>query len=199
MEADLNKEDGWNEAVKGCEYVFHVASPFPSENPKHENDVIEPAVKGTTFVTEAAVKNKVRRIVVTSSCQTIMFASGHKKAADEEDWSDITHAPAYMKSKVLAEKKYWELYHQQDLTGPHTEFVSVLPSLVLGPGLVNHGGTTEKIIEEILKGGFPGYPASTSIDFVDVRDISQGEIKAMFTKDAAGQRIALSGPHVEFG
>ena len=29
VELDLVKDDGWNEAAKGCKYIFHIASPFP--------------------------------------------------------------------------------------------------------------------------------------------------------------------------
>lgn len=77
--------------------------------------------------------------------------------------------------------------------------VTVLPALVLGPGLTVHKNLSEGIVMEILKGGFPGYPLEkTFVDFVDVRDVAEGMIKAMFTKEAEGQRIALSGHSVEF-
>jgi len=35
--ADLENDAGWPEAVAGCDYVLHVASPFPSNVPKHED------------------------------------------------------------------------------------------------------------------------------------------------------------------
>ena len=38
--ADLNQDAGWAEAVAGCDYVQHVASPFPLAQPKDENDLI---------------------------------------------------------------------------------------------------------------------------------------------------------------
>lgn len=47
VEADLEKDDGWAEAVKGCTYVLHMASPFPLAEPAHEDEVIRPAVDGT--------------------------------------------------------------------------------------------------------------------------------------------------------
>ena len=40
---DLNSPDNWQEAMKGCTAVLHVASPFPMELPKHEDDLIIPA------------------------------------------------------------------------------------------------------------------------------------------------------------
>ena len=43
--ADLEKDEGWAEAVAGCDYVQHVASPFPIAQPKDENELIRPAAK----------------------------------------------------------------------------------------------------------------------------------------------------------
>ena len=59
-------------AVKGVTYVIHVASPFPSSQPKDENEVIQPAVEGTQSVLKACVATKtVKRIVLTSSCVAV--------------------------------------------------------------------------------------------------------------------------------
>ena len=41
--ADLEKDAGWPEAVAGCDYVLHVASPFPQAIPKNEDELIVPA------------------------------------------------------------------------------------------------------------------------------------------------------------
>ncbi|HKJ26859.1 MAG TPA: NAD-dependent epimerase/dehydratase family protein [Anaerolineales bacterium] len=47
VEADLMLDAGWDEAVQGCTYVLHVASPFPGTIPDDENELIRPAVEGT--------------------------------------------------------------------------------------------------------------------------------------------------------
>ena len=52
--ADLEKDAGWPEAAKGCEYVLHVASPFPQTVPKDENELIVPAREGALRVLRAA-------------------------------------------------------------------------------------------------------------------------------------------------
>src|SRR5215475_883621 len=44
--ADLEKDAGWPEAVAGCDYVLHVASPFPAGTPKNEDELIVPAREG---------------------------------------------------------------------------------------------------------------------------------------------------------
>src|SRR5579864_4985497 len=38
--ADLESDQGWPQAVAGCDYVHHVASPFPPAAPKDEDELI---------------------------------------------------------------------------------------------------------------------------------------------------------------
>ena len=59
--ADLMLDAGWKEAVEGCAYVLHVASPFPPYRPKHEDELIVPAREGTLRVLRAARDAGVRR------------------------------------------------------------------------------------------------------------------------------------------
>src|SRR5262245_31449666 len=71
--ADLERDEGWAEALAGCEYVMHVASPMPLGEPKDENEVIVPARDGVLRVLRAARDAKVRRVVLTSSCGAIYY------------------------------------------------------------------------------------------------------------------------------
>jgi dihydroflavonol-4-reductase len=193
VEADLVDEKCWDKITEGCEFVFHVASPIPPYIPKHEDEIIIPAVNGTKFVTQSAIRNKVKRLVFTSSCLALIFGN-EEKILNEDDWADPTKCAHYPKSKILAEKVLWELYHAQDLKSAHTDIVSVLPALVLGPGLTVHGNSSETMISEILNGNNPGYPdVGVNFSIVDVRDAAIGHIKAMFEPASAGQRIALAG------
>ena len=109
FQADLLSDDNWADAMADCEYVMHVASPYPLNQPKDENVLIKPAVEGTERVVSLAIKNNVKKIVLTSS--VVAVSVGHtKKQYSEEDWS-LADKPiaAYAKSKTLAEKKAWEL------------------------------------------------------------------------------------------
>ena len=54
VEADLTKEKSMVNAIEGCTYVIHTASPVPLENFKDENVVIGPAVNGTLAVMKGA-------------------------------------------------------------------------------------------------------------------------------------------------
>jgi nucleoside-diphosphate-sugar epimerase len=74
--ADLENDAGWAEAVAGCEYVLHVASPFPANVPKHEDELIVPAREGALRVLRAARAAAVKRVVLTSSFAAIGY--GHK-------------------------------------------------------------------------------------------------------------------------
>src|SRR3569833_3186543 len=52
--AELMSDAGWPAAVSGCEYVLHIASPFPSLVPIDENELIVPAREGTLRVLKAS-------------------------------------------------------------------------------------------------------------------------------------------------
>ena len=45
-EASLTDASSWDAAVHGCQHVIHVASPVAAQNPKHEDDMVRPAVDG---------------------------------------------------------------------------------------------------------------------------------------------------------
>src|SRR6185436_15884514 len=64
--ADLTKDEGWEQAVVGCDFVLHLASPFPTEEPKDENELIIPAREGALRVLRAAQKAGVKRVVLVS-------------------------------------------------------------------------------------------------------------------------------------
>lgn len=106
----LDKER-WVQATEGIDYVLHIASPIPPGIPKDENEIIKPAVEGTVNVLEAALKNKVKKVVVTSSCLAI-FLGNEDKLNTEEDWSDVAKSAHYPKSKILAERAAWDFYEK---------------------------------------------------------------------------------------
>ena len=72
VKLDLLGDDGWDNAVKDCEYVLHVASPFSVREPNNEDEYIKPACEGTIRALKFAQKAKVKRIVLTSSTVTMM-------------------------------------------------------------------------------------------------------------------------------
>jgi nucleoside-diphosphate-sugar epimerase len=105
--ADLMSDAGWPEAVAGCDFVLHVASPFPPGVPKHEDDLIIPAREGVLRVLRAAREAGVKRVVQTSSFAAIGYGQAPTdRPFSEAQWTDPAggDVSAYVKSKTLAER-----------------------------------------------------------------------------------------------
>jgi nucleoside-diphosphate-sugar epimerase len=192
--ADLDDDAGWADAVAGCTYVLHVASPFPDGAPDHEDDLIRPAVQGTLRVLRACAADRtVRRVVLTSSIAAIV--AGHDKrdrtVRTEDDWSVVEKSPAYQKSKTLAERAAWDYVR----THGDFELVALNPGMVLGPLQRASAGTSVQPIRQLLA---RKVPASPRVGFatVDVRDLAVAHRLALESPEAAGRRYILAGEHV---
>ena len=196
VEADLEQADGWAEAVKGCPYVLHVASPFPSKIPRDENTVIQPAVNGTLNVLRACAEaGCVRRVVLTSSIAAVssgMNGNGNpEQVYSEKDWSAEESCPPYEKSKLRAEKAAWNFVNGLE-ESKRFEFAVVNPGAVIGPLLTTTGGDTsiQSIMQLFTKStGIPHVNWPT----VDVRDVAAAHIAAMEKAEAVGNRCVLVG------
>ncbi len=133
--ADLTSDAGWGEAVSGCDFVLHVASPFPLGAPKHEDDLIVPAREGALRVLAAARDAQVKRVVMTSSFAAIGYGGPiPDRPFTEEDWTDPDgeDVGAYPKSKTLAERAAWDFVAAE---GRGLELSVVNPVGVFGPVL----------------------------------------------------------------
>jgi len=197
VEADLSADRGWNEAVAGCMYVQHVASPFPPEVPKDENELIRPAVDGALRVLRAcAASGTVRRVVMTSSVAAVAYGhdAGHGKVLTEEDWSDPARCDPYPKSKTLAERAAWD-FVQKLPEQQRFELAVINPGFVMGPLLNADQGTSGELIRKLMVRDMPACP---EIGFapVDVRDIAIAHRLAMELPHAAGNRYICAGDHI---
>jgi dihydroflavonol-4-reductase len=188
--ADLSRDDGWAAAVEGCDYVMHVASPFPNETPKSDDELVRPAVDGTLRVLRAAADAKVKRVVLTSSIAAV--SSGHRDGAvrTEADWSIVDRGPAYPKSKTLAERAAWDFARESGV-----DLVAVNPGMVLGPLRGATVGTSVKVVHRLLTRDVPASP-KMGFALVDVRDVATAHRLALRTPAAAGNRYILAGEHV---
>jgi nucleoside-diphosphate-sugar epimerase len=199
FEADLEKDAGWSEAVAGCDYVLHVASPFPPHVPKHENELIVPARDGALRVLKAAREAGVKRVVLTSSFAAIGY--GHKPRAapfNETDWTDPSgkDVTAYVKSKTLAEQAAWDFIAKE---GGGLELSVVNPVVVFGPVLGPDYSTSVVLIQRLLSGTVPGSP-NLSFGVVDVRDIADLHLRAMLQPAAKGERfLGVAGDFMLIG
>jgi nucleoside-diphosphate-sugar epimerase len=189
FEADLMDDRGWDEAMQGCTYVLHIASPFPGTIPDDENELIRPAVEGTRRVFEAAVRAGVKRVVQTSSVAAV--ASAHpdqNRTFTEADWSLLGgDIEPYPKSKTMAEQAAWEFINGLPEERP-MELTVINPGYILGPVLDDRSRTSTLLLETLLKGSMPGI-ARLYYNIVDVRDVAAAHIAAMTTPEAAGKRF----------
>jgi nucleoside-diphosphate-sugar epimerase len=192
IEADLTKDDNWDEAVKGCKYVLHVASPILSQLPKDENEIIRPAVDGTLRVLKAARNAGVKRVVLTSNFGAVGYS--HKDpdtVITEEEWTDPKQKmTSYNRSKVLAEKAAWDF---MDTEGGDLELTVINPVFILGPSLGPDLPASFDVLKHLLDGSMKAAP-NIPFSVIDVRDVANLHIKAMTNPQAKGQRfIALAG------
>jgi dihydroflavonol-4-reductase len=196
---DLLKDDGWQNATAGCDYVLHVASPFPLELPKNEDDIIIPAVEGTLRVLRAASSSGVKRLVLTSSIVAIMNGhTNYEKVYDENDWSNLEgKMTPYPKSKTLAEKAAWDFVDQRASSNP-IEMSVINPGFVMGPLLDGRSlGTSAETVRKILAGEYPGI-GRIMFSIVDVRDVAAAHIAAMTNPNAAGKRYICAVDSIWF-
>ena len=187
--ADLTRDEGWDAAAAGCDYVLHVASPLGADAPNDPNALIVPAREGSLRVLRAATKAAVKRVVMTSSVAACS-PSPHSPDNDDNDetvWTDPDekNLHVYRQSKVLAERAAWEF-----ITGSSsaTTLTTILPSAVLGPVLTMENLGSVQVVERLLTGKMPGNPR-LGFNIVDVRDVADAHIRAMTSPQAAGQRF----------
>lgn len=194
VEASLDSDQGWSQAVAGCDCVLHIASPVPVTPPKHDEELIGPARNGALRVLKAAKASDVKRVVMTSSVAAISYGwnDAPPVAFTEEHWSNLDKAKgniAYARSKTLAEKAAWEFVNSPE--GEGLDLATINPAVVLGPVLDPDVSASLQVISQLMSGKIPALPR-LSFTIVDVRDVAEAHILAMTTPEAAGKRFILA-------
>jgi nucleoside-diphosphate-sugar epimerase len=190
--ADLTNDAGWREAVAGCEYVLHVASPLPQTVPKNEDELIVPAREGTLRVLRASRDAGVKRVVLTSSFAAIGYGQKQRNTPfNETDWTDPNGDDVlpYTKSKVLAERAAWDFIAKE---GGSLELSVINPVGVFGPVLGPDYSASILIVQRLMDGAMPGAPRFY-FGVVDVRDAADLHIRAMTHPAAKGERFLAVG------
>lgn len=187
LAADLSSDDGWAEAARGCDYVMHVASPFPPVQPQDPDELIVPAREGTLRVLRAALDAGAERVVVTSSVAAVGGSTSHSPVPlTEGSWTDADNPKLtpYTRSKTIAERAAWDFVRER---GEETRLAVVNPGAILGPLLSDDRSFSLELIERLLK-GMPGTPR-LGYSIVDVRDVADLQLRAMTTPEAGGERF----------
>ena len=192
-ELDLLKDDGWDDAIKGCEFLMHVASPFINIEPKDENEYIRPAVDGTIRALNAAKSAGIKRVVLTSSMVSMLENADKSINVDAESWTNVKakNVSAYSKSKTLAERAAWEFISGQTDDKP-MELCVVNPGPVFGPTLSGDlSGASMGMFKQMMVGKMPMMPQA-SINMSDVRDIAKIHVLALENEKADGKRFIVT-------
>ena len=192
--ADLNADKGWPEAVAGCDYVLHVASPFPARAPKDENELIRPSRDGALRVLKAARDAGVRRVALTSSFAAIGYGAKNRKAAfTESDWTDPDDPTVqpYQRSKTIAERAAWDFMARE---GGTLELAVINPVGILGPVLGADYSTSIHLVKRMIDGATPDCP-DLWFGIVDARDVADLHIRAMTDPAARGERFLATAGH----
>lgn len=191
--ADLTDDAGWKEAARSCDFVLHVASPFPAGIPKHEDELTVPAREGALRVLRAARDAGVRRVVLTSSFAAVGYGHQQRQAAfDEFTWTDLSgnDVSAYVKSKTLAERAAWDFIERE---GGSLELAVVNPVGVFGPVMGADYASSILLVQKLMDGALPGSP-NLRFGVVDVRDVVDLHLRAMTEPSASGERfLAVAG------
>lgn len=190
--ADLTRDDGWRAAIEGCTYVLHVASPVAAAGQRDE-EMIPPARDGTLRILSLARDCGVKRVVVTSSSNTVCYGARRLLPQyDETHWTDVTYrrdTSAYVRSKTIAERAAWD-WHARE--GGSLELATVLPGLILGPVWSGDYSPSVEFVGSGLKGEVPGSPR-IGFQIVDARDLADLHLRVMTAAEAAGERFLGTG------
>lgn len=109
VEGDLKDPSVWDNIVKDCDFVLHIASPVFKEA-KDKPNLQKSAVLGTKHVLEACLKHNIKKVVVTSSISAILYRKEKKTSFyDSSDFSDPDSNSFYASIKVAAERLAWQI------------------------------------------------------------------------------------------
>ena len=197
FQAELMDDAGWAEAVAGCSHVAHVASPIAASTPKDENEMIVPAREGTLRALRFAKEAGVTRFVQTSSMAAVAYGRSEKDyTVSEADWTDITHPDVYpyVKSKTIAERAARDWVAEE---GGDMEFVSVNPSMVLGPVDDPDFSPSVEAVRQLLAGDVPMAP-DLGFAIVDTRDTAALHVKCLEEPGLDGERFLAAGGFYKF-
>ncbi|MBK1895597.1 SDR family oxidoreductase [Chryseobacterium paridis] len=190
---DLLQDTNWDDAVKDCDYVLHIASPIFLKVPQHEDEMIRPAVEGTIRVLKAARNAGVKRVVMTSNFGAVGYSHRDPtRLITEKSWTDPNEKglSAYNKSKILAERAAWDFIKSQ---GGNLELSVINPTAILGPSFTDKLSSGFGLLKSMLDGSMKQIP-NIELAIVDVRDLADLHIRAMESPKANGERfLALSG------
>ena len=186
MVGDLRDPASIEKAMSGCDVVFHVAADYRLWV-RDPQEMYRANVVGTRSLLDAARKNKVRRVVYTSSVATMGFTSNGRPADEDFPVSLDNMIGHYKRSKFMAE----EVALEAGRGG--MDVVVVNPTTPVGEQDIKPT-PTGRIVVDFLKKKFPAY-VDTGLNLVDVRECAHGHVSA-FEQGRTGERYILGGQNL---
>jgi dihydroflavonol-4-reductase len=183
---DLRDPASLIKAMSGCDTVFHVAADYRLWV-RDPDQMYRSNVEGTRAVLEAAAKNKVRRVVYTSSVATMGFTSNGHPADENSPVSLESMIGHYKRSKFMAEQV------AVDAAKSGMQVVIVNPTTPVGERDIKPT-PTGRIVVDFLKRKFPAY-VDTGLNLVDVTECARGHVAAL-EKGRPGERYILGGENL---
>jgi len=183
---DLRDPLSIEKAMSGCDAVFHVAADYRLWV-RDPQEMYRANVEGTRSLLDAARKNKVRRVVYTSSVATMGFTSNGRPADEDFPVSLDNMIGHYKRSKFMAE----EVALEAGRGG--MDVVVVNPTTPVGEQDIKPT-PTGRIVVDFLKKKFPAY-VDTGLNLVDVRECAHGHVSA-FEQGRTGERYILGGQNL---
>ncbi len=185
VHGDISNPQHLKEAMRGCEWCFHVAASYHLWLPDYA-PMYAANVGGTRTVLESAAAAGCARIVYTSTvgCVGLPNEAGEKVAPSDETAPILEEQLSnhYKRSKWQAERV------ALDLAGQGMPVIIVNPTAPVGPRDVKPT-PTGKVIVDFLNGEMPAY-LDTGLNWVHVRDVAIGHILAA-EKGGIGERYIL--------
>ena len=191
VQGDLSDTEALSKGMKDCEWVFHMAA-YTKPWANDQSLPFKTNVTGTLNVIEAAIKNSVRKIIITSTGGTLGY-SKEGNTIDESNNPDPQYHTQYEKTKAEAE----EIALRYCAAG--INIVIVNPTRVYGPGKLSKSNSLTKIIKLYISGLWrimPGDGNSTG-NYVFINDVVDGLIRAAVS-GRKGERYILGGENLTF-
>ncbi|WVR07600.1 hypothetical protein IAU60_004642 [Kwoniella sp. DSM 27419] len=208
---DIITDGAFDKAVDGVDAVAHLASPFYIQGVKDPQELIGPAVKGTTGILQSiqTYNPGIKRVVVTSSTAAVGSIVSNKSPHiyTEEDWNhdSVPHVEqnglksnafhSYLASKTLAEKAVWSFVQEQK---PSWDVVTLCPPFVYGEA-IQQISSPEQINTSVAAffGWLSGQKTEANLsgrlgDWVNVKDIALAHVLALEVPEASNERFIIS-------
>ncbi|XP_076938375.1 putative anthocyanidin reductase [Bidens hawaiensis] len=211
FKADLHEDGSFDEAVRGCDGVFHVAASMdvivkPTDDARAvESNVIKPSINGALNILRSCLRsNSVKRVVFTSSVSTL---TGRNKQGEwvpvvdescqipvDAVWNNKSCGWVYVLSKRLTEDAAFQFANENNI-----QLVSIITTTAAGPFLTLTAPLSVRVLLSPLTGDSKLLPVLSavnsrmgSIAVVHTEDICNAHLYLMEHDEAQGRYICCT-------